>query len=171
LRRGEVKQYLKTYFNQFASLQDRETYTFWEHYVGVGESQHKTHEEGWFLMQSRWMLWDEDHATDTLRLLSMIPRTWLESGKAIKLEKCRSHFGPFSLTAESKLSEGRIEATLQLHGPASIRPKAVALRLPHPSGRRPSEVQGGQFDGRTESVLVQTPAESTRVVLRYSPTP
>jgi hypothetical protein len=168
LRRGEVKQYLKTYFNQFASLQDRETYTFWEHYVGVGESQHKTHEEAWFLMQTRWMLWDEDHATDTLRLLSMIPRAWLESGKTIELEKCRSHFGSFSLSVRSTLSEGVIEATLQLHGPAAIRPKAVALRLPHPSGSHPIEVQGGQFDARTESVIVQVAADSTRIVLRYA---
>ena len=112
LKRGEVKAFLKTYYNQFTALQDRQTYTFWEHYFHV--SQHKTHEEGWFLMQTRWVLWDEDHATETLRVLSMIPRAWLESGKAIKLEKCRSHFGPFSLNVQSKLSEGIIEATLQL---------------------------------------------------------
>ena len=58
LKRDEVKQYLKTYYNQFTALQDRETYTFWEHYYGV--SQHKTHEEAWFLMQTRWMLWHEE---------------------------------------------------------------------------------------------------------------
>ena len=54
LLRGEVKAFLKTYYNQFTALQDRETYTFWEHYFHA--SQHKTHEEGWFLMQTRWML-------------------------------------------------------------------------------------------------------------------
>jgi hypothetical protein len=168
LRRGEVKQYLKTYYNQFASLQDRETYTFWEHYVGAGESQHKTHEEAWFLMQTRWMLWDEDHATDTLRLLSMIPRAWLEDGKVIKLEKCRSHFGAFSLDVRSDVSQGRIEATVQLHGPAAHWPKAIALRLPHPSGRQPNEVQGGQFYARSESVIILSPKASMRNVLRYA---
>jgi len=55
LRRGEVKAFLKSYYNSFVSLADRETFTFWEHYPGVG-SPHKTHEEGWFLMQTQWML-------------------------------------------------------------------------------------------------------------------
>ena len=101
LKRGEVKQFLKMYYSQFASLQDRETYTFWEHYVGAGESPHKTHEKAWFLMQTRWMLWNEDYDTRTLRLLSMVPRAWLEAGKKIKLEKCASYFGPFSLDVQT----------------------------------------------------------------------
>src|SRR5439155_11961872 len=55
LRRGEVKPFLKAYYNTVASLADRQTYTFWEHYFGA--SPHKTHEEGWFLMDTRWMLY------------------------------------------------------------------------------------------------------------------
>ena len=77
LQRGEVKAFLKTYYNGFAGLADRETYTFWEHYFHA--SPHKTHEEAWFLMQTRWMLWLEQG--DTLRLLAGIPRAWLEHGK------------------------------------------------------------------------------------------
>ena len=38
----------------------------------------KTHEEGWFLMQTRWMLYLEDG--DRLRLLPGIPRRWLAAG-------------------------------------------------------------------------------------------
>jgi hypothetical protein len=55
LRRGEVKPFLKTYYNTMAALADRQTYTFFEHYFHA--SPHKTHEEAWFLMQTRWMLW------------------------------------------------------------------------------------------------------------------
>ncbi|MCC6124213.1 MAG: hypothetical protein IT426_04580 [Pirellulales bacterium] len=167
LRRGEVKQYLKTYYNQFASLQDRETYTFWEHYVGVGESQHKTHEEAWFLMQTRWMLWEEDYDSGTLRLLSMIPRAWLEAGKEIVLEKCKSYFGEFDLRVRSIAPDGRVEAAVRLHGPAKNWPKTVVFRLPHPAGLQPSEVRGGQFDVRTESVILTPAKESMSVVLRY----
>ena len=61
-----------------AGLADRETYTFWEHYFHA--SPHKTHEEGWFLMQTRWMLWLEDG--DTLKLLPGVPRAWLEQRQA-----------------------------------------------------------------------------------------
>jgi hypothetical protein len=168
LRRGEMKQYLKTYYNQFASLQDRETYTFWEHYVGVGESQHKTHEEAWFLMQTRWMLWEEDYDSGTLRLLSMIPRAWLEAGKEIVMEKCKSYFGEFSLRVRSLAPDGRIEAVVRLHGPVKIRPKTVVLRLPHPANRSPSEVRGGRYDEKTESVIIEPITESMQIVLRYA---
>jgi hypothetical protein len=168
LKRGEVSQYLKTYYNQFTSLQDRETYTFWEHYVGVGESQHKTHEEAWFLMQTRWMLWDEDYAAGSLRLLSMIPRGWLEAGKTITLEKCRSYFGPFSLSVRASQPVGQVEATIELHGPADRRPKSVTLRLPHPSGRLPGDVRGGRFNAQTESVVITPSAATMRVTLNYA---
>jgi len=57
LKRDEVKPFLKAYYNGFSSLADRETYTFWEHYFHA--SPHKTHEEAWFLMQTRWMLYME----------------------------------------------------------------------------------------------------------------
>jgi hypothetical protein len=50
-----VKPFLKTYYNPFSALADRETYTFWEHLYKV--SVHKTHEEAWFLMETRWMLY------------------------------------------------------------------------------------------------------------------
>jgi hypothetical protein len=50
LKRGEIKPFLKTYYNTVAALADRETYSFWEHFQLI--SPHKTHEEGWFLMQT-----------------------------------------------------------------------------------------------------------------------
>ncbi|MAG35917.1 MAG: hypothetical protein CL878_06705, partial [Dehalococcoidia bacterium] len=54
LKRGEVKAFLKAYYNGLASQADRETYTFPEglartHLHIERDSLHKTHEEGWFL--------------------------------------------------------------------------------------------------------------------------
>lgn len=163
LKRGEVKQFLKTYYTQMAALQDRETYTFWEHYFGA--SQHKTHEEAWFLMQSRWMLWDEDWDTRTLRLLSMIPRRWLESGRSISLKQCVCYFGKLDLDVHSDLEAGEIRANVACrgeHGPASVR-----LRLPHPEGLRPSAVRGGRYDDVSESVVIEPFAGSAGVVLTF----
>jgi hypothetical protein len=106
VRRGEVNAFLKTYYNQVSALQDRETYTFWEHYYHA--SQHKTHEEGWFLMQTRWMLWLEEG--QTLKLLPAVPRAWLADGKCIELKDVASYFGKIDLRVESDLSRGRITA-------------------------------------------------------------
>ncbi|MEO6907405.1 MAG: hypothetical protein ABI210_05905 [Abditibacteriaceae bacterium] len=160
-QRGEVKEFLKTFYNQFTALQDRETYTFWEHYFYV--SPHKTHEEGWFLMQARWMLYLE--AGDTLKLLPLIPRQWLENGKEIKLEKMASYFGAFDLHVESRLEQGVIEATVKCTSKRA--PKEVLLRLPHPEGRHPVQVQGGEYSAETETVRISNFRKAARVELRY----
>ncbi len=149
LRRGEVKAFLKAYYNLVAGLADRETYSFWEHYFGA--SPHKTHEEGWFLMQTRWMLCQEDGAT--LRLLPGIPRAWLEDGQVVDLRNMASYFGPLSLRVESHLADRRITARVTCQ--ADRRPSVVTLRLPHPQGRAASAVTGGRYDPETETVTIE----------------
>jgi hypothetical protein len=148
LIRDEVKEFLKTYYNQFTGLQDRETYTFWEHYFGA--SQHKTHEEGWFMMQTRWMLWMEQG--DRLHLLKAIPRRWLENGKQIELRDVASYFGKVSLKVESKLADGTIEADVVCS--SARRPSSLVVRLPHPEYRKPIRVEGGSYHPKTESVII-----------------
>jgi hypothetical protein len=157
LRRGEPAAFLKTYFNQVASLADRQTYTFWEHFFGA--SPHKTHEEAWFLMQTRWMLWLEDGTT--LRLLSAVPRAWLEHGQEIKLEKVASYFGKFSLTVRSQVQSGRIEAEVKFHE-SGRKPGKVVLRLPHPLGLKAVRCTGGKYDAQTETVVT-----TGKVVLEF----
>jgi hypothetical protein len=148
LIRDEVPAFLKTFYNQVTALQDRETYTFWEHYFGA--SQHKTHEEGWFLMQTRWMLWLEQG--DTLSLLRAIPRRWLADGKSIILDQVASYFGPFTLKVESRDGARRITAQFVCNG--DRKPKTVALRLPHPDALRATRVEGGDYDVQNETVLI-----------------
>ena len=109
LRRGEVRPFLKAYYSTVAALADRETYTFWEHLYR--NCPHKTHEEAWFLMQTRWMLWMEQG--DTLKLLSGVPRDYLEDGKRIDIRNASSYFGKFSLSVDSRLSNGLIRASLE----------------------------------------------------------
>lgn len=161
LRRGEVKPFLKDYYNAVASLADRETYTFWEHYFHA--SPHKTHEEAWFLMQTRWMLYME-HG-DALKLLPGVPRSYFEDGKQIEIKNASSYFGPVSLHADSKLSEGRIVATMEC--PLDRGLKRVEVRLPHPQGRRPTSVTGGKYSPDTETVTVEPFGGHAEVVLRF----
>jgi hypothetical protein len=145
---GLVKPFLKTYYNTFSALADRETYTFWEHLFHA--SPHKTHEEAWFLMETRWMLYLED--SSTLRLLNTIPRKWLEDGKIIELNDVRSYFGPLNIKVKSEIKKGYIEATIQCN--SDRKPKAVTIRLPHPDGKKAVKVTGGEYDPDKETVTV-----------------
>jgi hypothetical protein len=170
LRRGEVKAFLKTYFNGFTSLADRETYSFWEHYFHA--SPHKTHEEAWFLMQTRWMLWLEDGATRgaVLRLLPGVPRAWLEDGKSIRLNKVATYFGPLNLNVTSHVGAGagagEIEARIECR--CSRKPGAVLLRLPHPRGLQPVEVKGGTYDAASETLRIEPFKGTATIKLRFA---
>jgi hypothetical protein len=159
LKRGMVKPFLKTYYNTFAALADRETYTFWEHLFQV--SPHKTHEQAWFLMQTRWMLYLEDG--QTLRLLPGIPRGWLGDGKEISLENVRSYFGPLSLRVRSHARS--VEASLSCQ--SGRHPGVVVIRLPHPEGKKAVRVTGGAYDPATESVTVSNFTGSALITVDF----
>ncbi len=147
---GMVKPFLSTYYTTFSAHADRETYTFWEHMYKV--SPHKTHEEAWFLMETRWMLYMEDG--DTLSLLKTIPRAWMEDGKEIALDGVKSYFGALNLKTKSNVDKGYIEASVEC--PGSRKPGVVTVRLPHPENKRPVHVTGGTYDEKTETVTVSS---------------
>ncbi|MCA9429052.1 MAG: hypothetical protein KC940_00955, partial [Candidatus Omnitrophica bacterium] len=109
LQQGYVGAFLQAYYHTVTSTIDREVYSFKEH--PYGGTVYKTHEEAWFLMQSRWMLYQEEG--DTLSLLSGIPRAWMEDGKEIRLKDAASYFGPINLEVKSNLDEGEILADIQ----------------------------------------------------------
>ena len=161
LQRGEVKPFLKAYYNTLSGLADRQTYTFWEHYFGA--SPHKTHEEGWFLMDSRWMLYMERGAG--IDLLPGIPRAYLENGKQIELRKVATYFGPLSLKVESAIDQGTIQATVESAG--DRKPSFVELRIPHPLGRKATRVEGGIYNPETERIRVEPFSGRADIVVRY----
>ena len=169
LKRGEVKAFLKAYYNTMAIQGDRDTYTFpegiWRSVTKVEEtSPHKTHEEGWFLMQTRWMLYMEDG--DRLTLLPGVPRAWLERGKIIELDGAATYFGPVSLHVESREEDGSIRAVIECT--SDRQPSTVVIRLPHPQEKSPSAVSGGEYDAGTESVLVTSFKDRAEVELTFS---
>jgi len=161
LLRGEVKPFLKAYYNGFAGLADRETYTFWEHYWHA--SPHKTHEEGWFLLQTRWMLYME--SDQTLNLLPGIPRAWLEDGKSIELNEVATYFGPITLHVESQLEKGVIIASIS--SDSDQKPKSLCLRIPHPDGTKPFRVTGGTYSANLETVTVELFTGSAEITLHF----
>ena len=161
LRRGETKAFLKDYYNTVAGLADRQTYTFWEHFFH--QSPHKTHEEAWFLMQTRWMLYME--RGDTLELLPGIPRDYLRSGREIELDHVSSYFGPLTLRVESKGTPGRIVAHIECA--SDHKPQNVEIRLPHPLGLKPLRVSGGVYDAATERVRIAGFTGAATVVAEF----
>jgi hypothetical protein len=162
LLRREVKPFIQAFYNGLAGLADRETYTWWEHYFHV--SPHKTHEEGWHLMQTRWMLWLERGTQ--LDLLSGAPRAWLQHGKQIELSRVASYFGPVSMRVQSRTEEGLIEAEIECRG--SRAPRTVRIRLPHPDGLKAVAVEGGRYDAAHECVTVPNFTGRATILLRFA---
>lgn len=161
LKLGMVKPFLKTYYNTFSALADRETYTFWEHLYKV--SVHKTHEEAWFLMETRWMLYLEDGKI--LNLLPGAPRKWFENEKRIEVRNAASYFGPVSFSVVSDLADNLITATVECN--SDRKPEEIRLRIPHPEGKLPSRVTGGVFDKSTESVIVSPFSGQAELKIEY----
>jgi hypothetical protein len=161
LLRGEVAAYLRLYYNQLTALQDRETRTFWEHYFHAG--QHKTHEEAWFLLQTRWMLYREDGPD--LRLLSGIPRAWFEHGREIRIRGMKSYFGTLDLRARSDLDRGRITIEAAMTGPSL--PRRLLVRVPHPRRLRAAACAGGAYEPARELATVEPFTGSARLVLTF----
>ena len=139
--RGEEKLFLATFFNQLSAMQDRETYMFFEHYYSL---PHKGHEEGWMLMQIRWMLFLEDGKD--LHLLRCAPRSWFAPGKRTVLENVRSTLGKVSFTVIG----GEEEIVCEYNCPDV--PGMVTIRLPHYTGRKGVFCEGGTYDPQTETV-------------------
>ena len=161
LRRGEVKPFLQAWYDTVAAMADRETYTFTEHFFGA--SPHKTHEEAWFLMETRWMLYlEEGH---TLRLLAGAPRAYLEDGKTVAVENAASYFGPLSFRVESHAAQGLIRATVSCAG--DRHPDVVEFRVPHPDGLRAKSVEGGVYDPTTETVRIAPFRGAATITLQY----
>jgi hypothetical protein len=148
LHRDEPARFLKSYYNTLASLADRETYTFWEHFYH--ESLHKTAEEAQFLMQTRCMLYLEQG--QTLKLLPGVPRAWLEDGKKIELKNAVSYFGSLSFVVTSKLNQGFIEADILCD--TDRKPSQVVIRLPHPKKTKATSVTGGDYNVDNETITI-----------------
>lgn len=148
LRRGEVKPFLRAYYTMVAGLADPETYSFWEHYFHA--SPHKTHEEAWFLMQTRWMLYLEKG--DELRLFPGIPRAWLFPGGRIRLNGVRSYFG--ELDASLDVGSDGSSVSIRVVCDPGRAPRVVTIRVPHPSGRIARSISTGVYDAHSEVISV-----------------
>ena len=150
LLRGEVKEFLKLFYCTFSSIADRETYEFWEHYMQA--CFHKTHEQGWFLMQCRWMLYLE--RDNDLYLLSGIPARWIVPEKSICLDGVASYFGRMELRVEKRSDSDTVEAAVNVEN--DLQPlEDIFIRIPHPDGKKPRKVIGGFYDDESGKIAIE----------------
>ena len=163
LVRDEVKPFIEEFYTNVSSIADRETYTFWEHYHHA--SPHKTHEEGWFLMRCRWMLYLE--VENELRLLPGVPRRWLEGGKSISFSGMKSYFGTLDVKIESSVDARLINAGVRVDSEPGRLPKRLRVRIPHPLTLRATQVSSGVYDAGTESVILDDFTGAVDIELRY----
>jgi hypothetical protein len=84
---------------------------------------------------------DADGTPETLRLLFGTPKVWLTDGKTITVERAPTAFGPVSLRAESKLSQG--EVIVEVDFPQRNRPKQTFLRARVPKGWKVNSATAG----------------------------
>lgn len=164
LRRGEVNAFLRAYYTMMASLADPETFSFWEHYFHA--SPHKTHEEAWFLMQTRWMLYLEKD--EELRLLQGVPRAWLSRGEEIRVRNARSYFGPISFEIAVDGTGQRIDVDIRCED-LTRQPSLIKVRLPHPHHLQAGATTAGEYDAQSETVTITPEAGRSQFSLTFPP--
>jgi hypothetical protein len=145
LRRDEPERALVSFYGMLAQGFTRNTFV-----AGEGSSLTPLDEHGrqfycppnsagnaHFLQMLRYLFvqdWDlnDDGKPETLRLAFATPRSWLEDGKVLKLERAPTAFGPVSFRLESHLSRSEIRA--EIDPPRRSRPKSMLFRARVPNG-------------------------------------
>jgi hypothetical protein len=161
--RDEVKPFVRSYFNSIASLLNPEVLTFWEHFRHSG-AWDKTHETGYFLQQTRFMLAME-HGRE-LWLAPLITSNWLKDGLTVSATRVPTRFGPVSFRIHSRVKDGYI--TAHVEPPAHFSGRAIVLRLRHPDGKsiRSVTVNGKphtDFDATRETITLPETTKSLGV--------
>jgi hypothetical protein len=166
LRRDDVPNFLRAFYNQYASQIIPGEYTFREH-SPVHPVHDKIFEEAAFLERLRSMLVMEDGTT--LWLARGTQRAWLAPGQKVAIHDAPTAFGPVSYTITGE-ADGRIVAAVSL--PARRAPGAVELRLRQSEARplRAVTVNGQPwtaFDARQEVIHLGGLSGEVRVEARY----
>jgi hypothetical protein len=139
MARDEISAALRSFWNTYALLvyPDTQCFAEWARRFGVGGGPvYKTSDESRFIMWLRQLLvWENG---DQLWFARATQREWLKDGNVIRIERAPTIFGIAGIVIRSKLSKGKIHATVTL--PGRNPPAEVWLRLRHPNGLQPNKV-------------------------------
>lgn len=156
-QRDEIKPFIRSYFNAIPSLLNEENLSFWEHFHNIG-AWNKTHETGWFLVQTRNMFVVE--RGKELWLAPFLPSYWMEDGKRVKVSRALTFFGEIGYSIHSFAGSGCIEAEVEVKFSGDRTPEKLVLRLRHPKGKKMKKVlvdgeEHKEFDGARECVFLK----------------
>jgi hypothetical protein len=165
--RNEVKPFLRSYFNALASLLNTEVLSLQEHFHGAG-AWNKTHETGYFLQQTRFMLVME-HG-DALWLAPLVTNDWLKDGMTIAVKNAPTAFGAVSYRITSHANQGFVDATVE--PPTRQTAKEIVIRLRDPLGRKITRVTVNDraqvpFNAADDSVHLAAPTQAATVRAYY----
>jgi hypothetical protein len=166
--RDDVKPFIRAYFNTLPSLLNLETLSLQEHFNGAG-AWNKTHETGYFLQQTRFMLVME-HG-DELYLAPLITSNWLKDGCVVAITNAPTRFGTLSYRITSSVDKGFIEALID--SPTRNQLKQLVLRLRHPEGKQMKSVTVNgkdykDFDPKAEIIRLKPSSERMTIRVNYS---
>lgn len=153
LRRNQIPNFLRGFYNTLASIADPDTLTFQEELDFGGGQPHKTHEEAWFFHQLRHMLIMEEGGG--LYLARGTPRRWLNDGEEIAMENAPTYFGKVSYWIRSSAGSGSIAGEVNLSGETAHVPVILCLRHPHQKSLKEVRINGqlwNQFDRSKEQI-------------------
>jgi len=164
----DVKPFIRSYFNAVPTLLNTENLSFWEHFNGRG-GWNKTHETGWFLVQTRTMLVME-RGDDELWLAPFVTNHWMEDGMVVGVRNAPTKFGTVSYRISSAVDKGYIEA--QIEPPKRSVPETLVLRLRHPEEKLMSSVKlNGKphkdFDAKKEYIRIKPCNDKITVRAEY----
>lgn len=163
--RLDAKPFIRSYFNMLATLLNEETLWLWEHFNNTA-AWNKTHETGYFLQQTRFMLAME--RDNDLHLAPLVHRYWLKDGKVVAVENMLTRFGTVSYRIRSRVGQKTMEAEIAISAPSQ--PFTVCLHLRHPDGKpiRRALVNGREHrDFNGECVWLRGEAGRFTVQVRF----
>jgi len=172
LLRDEPRHFLRAYFNAFAVSYFPDTRMMTEHALpNIGDwrgDHYKASDEANSTYWLRMMFIQERN--DELWLGAALPRYWLVDGRTVGIERAGTYFGPMSMRVLSKVSQGRIEMTVE--PPRRNPPRFIRARFRHPEGLKMTraEINGrpsNTFDAEKEWVEVSPTAGPIRIVAHY----
>ncbi len=173
IQRDEVKHFIRTYFNAFASAFYPEIRMCNEHSLpelGYPAGDHfKSSDEANSTYWLRLMFIHEQG--NDLYLGQAIPRYWLSLSRSIGIERAATHFGPMSLRITPNL--GNSEITAKVTPPKRNRPQNIYVRIRHPHNKPIQSVTVNgkphdKFDVKKEWIILPGTVEGVQeVVAKY----
>jgi len=171
LYRDEPEAALRAFYSMMACAFSHHQYSPLEHRWAWGQYFCPPSTDGAWFELYRNMVLNELHDDRTLFIGQAIPRTWLESGKSVIVERAPTYYGPVNLHIESAVHQGRLSAHVEFL--SDRRPGTLLVRLRHPERKPMRSVTVNaeawtDFDELRELVQIPNATEAAyTVVARY----